>query len=66
MYEVYIRLFYEIHYRKHTIEELKQIKEILNRYQGEILEVKIKKTKETELVRSIKKWKNPILNYQVV
>lgn len=55
MYEVYIRLFYEIHYRKHTIEELKQIKEILNRYQGEILEVKIKKTKETELVRSIKK-----------
>ena len=46
MYEVLIRLYYELDYRKFTIEELKEIKEILNQFNGKIEEVKLKKVKE--------------------
>ena len=43
MYEVLIRLYYELDYRKFTIEELKEIRDIVNQFRGEVLEVKIKK-----------------------
>ena len=43
MYEVLIRLYYELDYRKFTIEELKEIRDIIKLFRGEILEVKIKK-----------------------
>ena len=43
MYELLIKLYYELDYRKFTIEELKEIKDIVNQFRGEILEVKVKK-----------------------
>lgn len=43
MYELLIKLYYELDYRKFTIEELKEIRDIVNQFRGEILEVKIKK-----------------------
>lgn len=43
MYEILIRLYYELDYRKFTIEELKEIRDIVNQFRGEVLEVKIKK-----------------------
>ena len=43
MYEVLIRLYYELDYRKFTIEELKEIRDIIKQFRGEILEVKVKK-----------------------
>lgn len=45
MYEVLIKLYYELEYRKFTIEELKEIKRILEQYNGKTLEVKVKKLK---------------------
>lgn len=46
MYEVLIRLYYELDYRRFTIEELKEIKKILQEFNGKIEEVKLKKVKE--------------------
>ena len=43
MYEVLIRLYYELDYRNFTIKELKEIRDIIKLFRGEILEVKIKK-----------------------
>lgn len=43
MYELLIKLYYELDYRKFTIEELKEIRDIVNQFRGEILEVKVKK-----------------------
>ena len=48
MYEVYIKLMYELEYRKHTIEELKEIKRILELYNGRTLEVRLKRIEENE------------------
>lgn len=46
MYEVLIKLYYELDYRKFTIEELKDIKEILVQFNGKTEEVKVRKVKE--------------------
>ena len=46
MYEVLIRLYYELDYRKFTLEDLKEIKEILQEFNGKVEEVKLKKVKE--------------------
>ena len=43
MYEVLIRIYYELEYKKFTIQELKEIKELLQMFKGEVLEVKVKK-----------------------
>lgn len=48
MYEVYIKLMYELEYRKYTIEELKEIKKILELYNGKTLEVRLKRIEENE------------------
>ena len=43
MYEVLIKLYYELQYRKFTIEELTEIKEILKQFSGKTEEVKVKR-----------------------
>lgn len=48
MYEVLIKLYYELQYRKFTIEELIEIKEILNQFNGKVEEVKVKRLKKEE------------------
>ena len=46
MYELLIRLYYELDYKKYDIEDLKEIKDILNQFNGRTEEVKLKKVKE--------------------
>lgn len=46
MYELLIRLYYELDYKKYNIEDLKEIKDILNQYNGRTEEVKLKRVKE--------------------
>ena len=46
MYELLIKLYYELDYKKFTIEDLKEIKDILNQFNGKVEEVKLKKVKE--------------------
>lgn len=46
MYEVLIKLYYELQYRKFTIEELTEIKEILQQFNGKTEEVKVKRLKK--------------------
>lgn len=43
MYEVLIKLYYELDYRKFTIEDLKEIKEVLNQFKEPKQEVKVRK-----------------------
>lgn len=43
MYELLIKLYYELDYKKFTLEDLKEIRDIVNQFRGEILEVKVKK-----------------------
>lgn len=45
MYEVLIKLYYELDYKKFTIEELKDIKKILEQFNGKTEEVKVRKIK---------------------
>lgn len=46
MYEVLIKLYYELQYRKFTIEELTEIKEILQQFNGKTEEVKLRRIKD--------------------
>lgn len=46
MYELLIKLYYELDYKKFTIEDLKEIKEILQEFNGKVEEVKLKRVKE--------------------
>ena len=46
MYEVLIKLYYELDDRKFKLEDLKEMKEILNQFNGKVEEVKVKKVKE--------------------
>ena len=46
MYELLIKIMYELDYRKYTIQELEEIKDILNQFNKEVLEVKLKRIKE--------------------
>ena len=46
MYEVLIKLYYELDYKKFTIEELRDIKEILEQFNGKTEEVKVRRVKE--------------------
>ena len=46
MYELLIKLYYELDYRKFKLEDLKEIKKILNQFNGKVEEVKLKKVKE--------------------
>jgi hypothetical protein len=46
MYELLIKLYYELDYKKYDIEDLKEIKDILNQFNGRTEEVKLKRVKE--------------------
>ncbi len=46
MYELLIKIMYELDYRKFTIQELEEMKDILNQFNKEVLEVRIKEIKE--------------------
>ena len=46
MYELLIKLYYELDYKKYDIEDLKEIKDILNQFNGRTEEVKLKRIKE--------------------
>ena len=46
MYEVLIKLYYELDYRKFTIEDLKDIKKILEQFNGKTEEVKVRRIKK--------------------
>ena len=46
MYELLIRLYYELDYRKYKIEDLKEMREILKQFEGDTIEVRLKKEKE--------------------
>ena len=46
MYELLIKLYYELDYKKYDIEDLKEMKDILNQFNGRTEEVKLKRIKE--------------------
>ena len=57
MYELLIKLYYELDYKKYDIEDLKEIKGILNQFNGKTEEVKLKRVKEKS-AKENKKWKD--------
>lgn len=48
MYEVLIKLYYELDYKKFKLEDLKDIKKILEQFNGKTDEVKVKRVKKSE------------------
>ena len=48
MYELLIKLYYELDYKRYTIEDLKEIKEILESLNEKVEEVKLKKVKGSD------------------
>lgn len=46
MYEFLVKIMYELDYRKYTIEDLEEIKDILEELKGEVLETRLKYIKE--------------------
>ena len=48
MYEFLVKIMYELDYRKYTIEDLEEIKAILNQFNKQVLEVRLKQIKEQE------------------
>lgn len=46
MYEFLVKIMYELDYRKYTIEDLEEIKDILEELKGEVLETRLKPIKE--------------------
>ena len=48
MYELLIKIMYEQDYRKYSIQELREMKAILNQFNKQVLEVKLKRIKEQE------------------
>lgn len=56
MYELLIKIMYELDYRKFTIQELEEMKDILNQFNKEVLEVKLKRIKEDKgAIHTLKK-----------
>lgn len=58
MYELLIRLYYELDYKKYDIEDLKEIKSILNQFNGRTEEVKLKRVKEKGEMKNDKRSNN--------
>ena len=58
MYELLIRLYYELDYKKYDIEDLKEIKDILNQFNGRTEEVKLKRVKEKGKMKNDKRNNN--------
>lgn len=50
MYQLFIKIMYEQDFRKYTIQELSEMRAILEEFKGRTLEVKLKRIKEVENV----------------
>ena len=48
MYQLFIKIMYEQDFRKYTIQELSEMKAILEEFKGRTLEVNLKRIKEEE------------------
>ena len=46
MYQLFIKIMYELDYRKFDIDDLEEIKDILERFKGRVLETRLKHVKE--------------------
>lgn len=59
MYEFLVKIMYELDYRKYTIEDLEEIKDILEKLKGEVLETRLKYIKEDKgiVYKKEDKWK---------
>lgn len=53
MYQLFIKIMYEQDFRKYTIQELNEMKAILEEFKGRTLEVKLKRIKEVENVSAM-------------
>lgn len=53
MYQLFIKIMYEQDFRKYTIQELSEMKAILEEFKGRTLEVKLKRIKEVENVSAM-------------
>ena len=50
MYQLFIKIMYEQDFRKYTIQELSEMRAILEEFKGRTLEVNLKRIKEVENV----------------
>ena len=48
MYQLFIKIMYEQDFRKYTIQELSEMRAILEEFKGRTLEVNLKRIKEVE------------------
>lgn len=53
MYQLFIKIMYEQDYRKYTIQELSEMRAILEEFKGRTLEVNLKRIKEEEDVSAM-------------
>ena len=53
MYDLFIKIMYEQDFRKYTIQEISEMKAILEEFKGRTLEVKLKRIKEVEDVSAM-------------
>ena len=58
MYDLFIRIMYEQDFRKYTIQEISEMKSILEEFKGRTLEVKLKRIKEENGISYKKEKKN--------
>lgn len=53
MYQLFIKIMYEQDFRKYTIQELSEMRAILEEFKGRTLEVNLKRIKEVEDVSAM-------------
>lgn len=53
MYQLFIKIMYEQDFRKYTIQEISEMKAILEEFKGRTVEVNLKRIKEVENVSSM-------------
>ncbi|MBQ1551889.1 MAG: hypothetical protein IIZ67_07290 [Bacilli bacterium] len=58
MYQLFIKIMYEQDFRKYTIQELSEMRAILEEFKGRTLEVKLKRIKEENGISYKKEKKN--------
>lgn len=61
MYQLFIKIMYEQDFRKFDIQELEEIKDILEKFKGQVLETRLKHVKEENGIsykKEKKEWKN--------
>lgn len=58
MYDLFIKIMYEQDFRKYSIQEISEMKAILEEFKGRTLEVKLKRIKEENGISYKKEKKN--------